>query len=110
MTAIQLVSGYNGMGVHSFLQIQASFPGLYRNFVFASVAVVNQELFKTGESVAELAGEVDASLERYVALARRYGYWSEAHSSIGTNVQDTASELCRALAYDFPARPCSRAT
>ncbi len=102
MTAIQLVSGYNGMGIHSFLQIQSSFPGLYRNFVFASVAVVNQELLKTGESVAELAAEVDASLARYVDLARRYGYWSEAHSAIGTNVQDAASELCNALSYDFP--------
>jgi amino acid transporter len=102
MTAIQLVSGYNGMGVHSFLQIQSSFPGLYRNFVFASVAVVNQELLKTGESVAELSNEVDASLKRYVELARRYGFWAEAHSAIGTNVQDAASELCRALAYDFP--------
>jgi amino acid transporter len=102
MTAIQLVSGYNGMGVHSFLQIQASFPGLYRNFVFASVAVVNQELFKSGESVAELADEVDAGLARYVELARRYGFWAEAQRSIGTNVQDAASELCRALAFDFP--------
>jgi amino acid transporter len=102
MTAIQLVSGYNGMGVHSFLQIQSSFPGLYRNFVFASVAIVNQGLLKTGESVAELAGEVDASLARYVALARRYGFWAEAHSSIGTNVQDAATELCRALASDYP--------
>jgi hypothetical protein len=66
------------------------------------VAVVNQELFKSGESVAELAGEVNAGLERYVELARRYGFWAEAHSSIGTNVQDAASELCRALAFDYP--------
>lgn len=102
MTAIQLVSGYNGMGVHSFLQIQKAFPDLYRNFVFASVAIVNQELLKSGESVAELAGELDASLARYVALARRYGFWAEAQRSIGTNVTDAASELCRALAFDYP--------
>jgi amino acid transporter len=102
MTAIQLVSGYNGMGVHSFLQIQASFPGLYRNFVFVSVAVVDQGMIKTGESVAELSHEVDASLERYVELAKRYGFWAEHYSSIGTNVQDAASELCRALRADYP--------
>lgn len=102
MTAIQLVSGYNGMGVHGFLQIQASFPGLYRNFVFVSVAVVNQALFKTGESVAELSKEVDEGLALYVSLARRYGYWAESYSSIGTNVQDAATELCRALSADYP--------
>jgi amino acid transporter len=102
MTAIQLVSGYNGIGVHGFLQIQSSFPGLYRNFVFVSVAVVDQSLFKSGESVAELSHEVDEGLARYVALARRYGYWAESYSGIGTNVQDTATELCRALSVDYP--------
>ena len=102
MTAIQLVSGYNGMGVHSFLQIKPrsrASTGISSSPRWPSS---NQELFKTGESVAELAAEVDASLARYVDLARRYGFWSEAHSAIGTNVQDTASELCSALSYDYP--------
>jgi len=102
MTAIQLVSGYNGMGVHSFFQIQAAFRGLYRHFVFVSVAVVNQEMMKTGESVAELARDVDASLARYVELANRYGFLAEARSGIGTNVIDGAVEICRALSLDYP--------
>jgi amino acid transporter len=102
MTAIQLVTGYNGMGVHSFLQILSSFRGLYRHFAFVSVAVVNQEMMKSGESVAELSREVDEGLARYVELARRYGIRAEAHSVIGTNVIDAATELCRALSFDYP--------
>ncbi len=34
MTAIQLVNSYNGFGVHTFLSVIRSFPGLYKNFVF----------------------------------------------------------------------------
>jgi amino acid transporter len=102
MTAIQLVSGYNGMGIHTFLSICNSFHGLYRNFIFVSVGVVNQSVVREGESVAELLASVDASLERYVALARMYGYASDGYGGIGTNVVDEATELCRALSYDFP--------
>ena len=102
LTAIQLVSGYNGMGVHSFLQIQTAFRGLYKQFIFVSVAVVNQEMMKTGESVAELAREVEESLARYVDLAHRYGHNAEAQSTIGTNVIDGAVEICKALSLAHP--------
>jgi amino acid transporter len=101
-TAIQLVSGYNGIGVHSFLQICSAFPGHYKNFVFLSVGIIDQAMFKDGESVSELLTDVDASLRRYVSLAQKYGYAAEAHSSVGTNVVDTATELCSALHKDFP--------
>jgi amino acid transporter len=70
MTAIQLVSGYNGIGVHSFLQICAAFPGHYQNFIFASVGVVDQAMFKEGESVPELLRpRWRPRFERYVKLA-----------------------------------------
>jgi amino acid transporter len=102
MTAIQLVSGYNGIGVHSFLQICSAFPGLYVNFIFVSVGIVDQAMFKDGESVPELIADVDASLDRYVALARKYGYAAESRSGIGTNVVDAAVELCRKVHGEFP--------
>jgi amino acid transporter len=101
-TAIQLVSGYNGIGVHSFLQICSAFPGHYRNFVFLSVGIVDQEMFKDGESVSELLADVDASLRRYVELARKYGFAAEFRSGVGTNVVDAATELCLAAHAEFP--------
>ncbi len=102
MTAIQLVSSYNGIGVHSFLQICSAFPGHYKNFIFVSVGIIDQAMFKGGESVPELLADVEASLKRYVALARKYGYAAEGHSGIGTDVVDTAVKLCRELHGEFP--------
>jgi amino acid transporter len=102
MTAIQLVSGYNGIGVHSFLQICSAFPGHYKNFIFVSVGIVDQEMFKDGESVPELLEEVNTSLQRYVKLAQKYGYAAEGYSGVGTNVVDAATDLCRTLHESFP--------
>jgi amino acid transporter len=101
MTAIQLVSGYNGMGIHTFLSICSSFHGLYKNFIFVSIGVVNQAVIREGESVTDLMKEVDASLAKYTELARFYGYAAESYNGIGTNVVDEATELCRALSFDY---------
>ena len=102
MTAIQLVSSYNGIGVHSFLQICSAFPDHYKNFIFVSIGIVDQAMFKGGESVPELLADVEASLKRYVALARKYGYAAEGRPGVGTDVVDTAVELCRELRDEFP--------
>jgi len=101
-TAVQLVSGYNGIGVHSFLQICSAFPGHYRNFIFVSVGIIDQAMFKDGESVPELLADVDASLRRYVKLALKYGYAAESRSGVGTNVVDAAVDLCCRLHEEFP--------
>ena len=41
MTAIQLVTGFDGFGVHTLLSIVRNFPNLYHNFIFVSVGVVD---------------------------------------------------------------------
>ena len=102
MTAIQLVGGYNGFGVHTFLNINRSFPGLYKNFIFISVAVIDQEMFKGEEGLDDLKTSVQESLVKYVNLARRLGFPSEYSMSTGTDVVDTATELCLKTSKEFP--------
>jgi amino acid transporter len=102
MTAIQLVGGYNGFGVHTFLNINRSFPGLYKNFIFISVAVIDQELFKGEEGLDDLKKSVQESLVKYVDLARRLGFPAEYRMSTGTDVVETATELCMQTSKEFP--------
>ncbi|HEX7580540.1 MAG TPA: APC family permease, partial [Thermoanaerobaculia bacterium] len=40
-TAVFLVSGFNGLGIHSLLQVQKYFPKYFKNTVFLSVGVVD---------------------------------------------------------------------
>jgi amino acid transporter len=102
MTAIQLVGGYNGFGVHTFLNINKSFPGLYKNFIFISVAVIDQGLFKGEEGLDDLKKSVQESLAKYVDLARRLGFPAECRMSVGTDVVDSATDLCVQTGKEFP--------
>jgi K+ transporter len=101
MTAIQLVAGFNGFGVHTLLSIIRSFPGLYKNFVFVSVAVVDQGLFKGEEGLEDLKKSVEESLAKYVELARKLGFPAEYRMALGTDVVETATELCKEASKEF---------
>jgi amino acid transporter len=102
MTAIQLVSGYSGFGVHTFLSIIRGFPGLYKNFLFVSIAEVDAGAFKESESVGRLTAATKDSLKKYVDLARRLGFPAESRFDTGIDVVETASALCERVAREFP--------
>ena len=102
MTAVQLVSGYSGFGVHTFLSIIRGFPGLYKNFVFVSVAEVDAGAFKESESVGRLTQATKDSLRKYVEMARKLGFPAESRFDTGIDVVQTASALCERVAREFP--------
>jgi amino acid transporter len=102
MTAIQLVTGYNGFGVHTFLSIIRGFPGLYKNFIFVSVSEVDAGAFKGSDAVCSLDSSTCEALEKYVDLARRLGFPAESRHDMGIDVVETASALCQSVAREFP--------
>jgi len=102
MTAIQLVNGYNGFGIHTFLSIVRSFPGLYKNFIFVSVAEVDVGSFKGSEAIEQLSVSSARMLKNYVNLARKLGFAADGRSEMGTDIVQTASRLCETVAKEFP--------
>ena len=101
-TAIQLVSGYNGFGVHTLLSILTTFPKTYKNVIFVSVAVIDSGSFKGAEEIDALEASVKAGLEKYVELARRLGCAAECRMALGTDVVETVIEECKEVATEFP--------
>ncbi|MFH2108429.1 MAG: APC family permease [Chrysiogenia bacterium] len=101
MTAIQLVSDYNGFGVHTVLSVIRNFPNLYKNFIFASVAVVDSGSFKGTEEMKNLEEASKANLQKYVDLARRLGFAADWRCSVGTDVVETATRLCKEIKNEF---------
>jgi amino acid transporter len=102
MTAIQLVNGYNGFGVHTFLTIIRSFPGLYKSFFFVSVAEVDVGSFKGSDAVACLEGSACDALHQYVDLARRLGFPADSRYDLGTDIVQTASRLVESVVKEYP--------
>lgn len=101
-TAIQLVAGYNGFGIHTFLSVAKNFPNVYKNFIFVSVAVIDSGSFKGSEDMEALKESTKNSLEKYVQLARNMGIASDYRMTIGTDVVESASELCEQVSQEFP--------
>jgi amino acid transporter len=101
-TAIQLVNGFNGFGIHTFLSINREFAGLYRNFIFVSVGEVDISSFKGADAVSCLEGSTCEALAKYVDLARRMGFAADSKSELGTDIVQTASRLVESVVKLYP--------
>jgi amino acid transporter len=101
-TAIQLVSGYSGFGIHTLFSIMTTFPKTYRNIIFVSVAMIDSGSFKGAEEIEALEASVKADLEKYVAIAHGLGFASESRTVLATDVVESAVTLCKATAEEFP--------
>jgi amino acid transporter len=102
MTALQLVNGYNGFGIHTFLSIVRGFRGFYKNVIFVSVAEVDVGSFKGTEAVSSLESGVGDSLRKYVELARKLGFAADFRYELGTDVVQTASRLIEGIVAKYP--------
>ena len=102
MTAVQLVTGYHGFGINTFYSIIKNFPGVYENFIFVSIAVVDSGTFKGAAELKALSKSTRKSLEKYVDLAREMGFAADYRMDIGTDVVDMAVPVCQNIAKEFP--------
>jgi amino acid transporter len=101
-TAVLLVGGYGGMGVHALLTIQKLFPGHFANVIFVSIGVIDAATMKGVQEVERLRAQTKESLRSYVDLAHRFGLAGESRMAIGTDVLDEGEKLCSAIAVEFP--------
>jgi K+ transporter len=101
-TAVLLVGPYTGLGVHTLLSARQLFPTYFKNFVFISIGVIDSATFKDVEEVEEVRARTEASLKRYVELARRLGIASDYRFSVGTEVVQEAERLAKQVGKEFP--------
>jgi len=102
MTAVQLINGYTGFGIHTFLTIIRSFPGVYKNFIFVSVAEVDVGSFRGTDDVMSLEGSTGEALRKYVDLARRLGFPADSRFDLGTDIVEAGTKLVESVVKDYP--------
>jgi hypothetical protein len=101
-TAILLVNGFNGLGLHTLFSIIRLFGGTFKNFVFIQVGVVDAGNFKGAEEVSHMKAEVRKELDRYVHYMRCHGYYAAGYSSFGNDVIEEISRLTPEILERFP--------
>lgn len=101
-TAMVLVGGYGGLGIHTFLNVVKFAPNHYKNFAFISVGVVDSGTFKGEAELEELRTHTAQALEQYVKLARDLGFAAESYMAIGADVVDELENVCVTVAQKYP--------
>ncbi len=101
-TAVILVGGYSGLGVHTMLNSIRFVPGHFSNFVFVSVGVVDSGNFKGSGAVEDLRQYTEDNLAKYVALSRSLGMPAASFAAIGTDAVDVLEEVCLEVSQAFP--------
>ena len=91
-TAIILVSGFGGTGLYSFMRILENFKGVYSNFVFIRIGVINSKNYRGTDELAHFKAQVKEDGRKYVDIANQFGYYGKSIWTIGT---DPVSEAYR---------------
>jgi amino acid transporter len=101
-TAVLLVNGFNGLGMLALSNIFELFGGVYKNFVFVQVGLIDAGVFKGAEEIKGLQTTVNKDIEKYVNLVSSYGYYAESYTTIGTDVVDEITKLAPEVLKKFP--------
>ena len=101
-TAVLLVNGFNGMGLHTLFGVIRSFGGVFKNYVFLEVGLVDAGNFKDVEQIEILKKQVKSDLDRYVDFMNRQGYYAESMAVIGVDVVDQVTQITPEVMGRFP--------
>jgi amino acid transporter len=101
-TAVLLVSGFNGTGLHTLLAIMRIFGDQFKNYVFLQIGQLDVGNFKGPREVERLQASVQDSLNRYVQLMNKEGFYAEGIGEIGVDVVDEIVRLAPSIIARYP--------
>ena len=101
-TAVLLVGGFNGMGLHTLFNIMRLFGGVFRNFVFLQIGVIDVGNFKGTQEVGRLEAQTKGDVDRYVKLVKRNGLYAEGICEIGVDVVAEVMKITPKIIERFP--------
>ncbi|MEK7287495.1 MAG: APC family permease [Elusimicrobiota bacterium] len=100
-TAVVMVNGYNGLGLHTLFNIIRFFGDTFKNFVFVQIGVVDAENFKGAQDLERLEAETKISLGRYINFMNKQGFYAEARHALSNDVVDEIEQMTGELTKRF---------
>jgi hypothetical protein len=101
-TAVLMVGGFNGLGLHTLFNVTRFFGKEFRNFVFVQVGVIDAGNFKGSSEVEHLEADVKKDLARYVEFMNRQGSYAEGVPYMGVDVILEADKVIAMVKSRFP--------
>jgi amino acid transporter len=92
-TAVILVNGFNGLGLHTLLGAVRLFGGGFRRMVFVQIGILDAGNFKGSDEIERLRAHVKREAGRYVDFVQTRGGVAEAVTAVGHEVLDELGKL-----------------
>ncbi|MEO7427162.1 MAG: amino acid transporter, partial [Fibrobacteria bacterium] len=78
------------------------FGGIYKNFVFVEIGLIDAGLYKGSNEVENLQKHVSEELEGYVKFIRKHGFYGEGISALSHDVVEGSANLAPKIMERFP--------
>lgn len=101
-TAVLLVSGFNGTGLHTLLAIMRLFGSTFRNFIFLEIGQLDVGTFKGPQEIEHLQERVQSDLNRYVDLMNKEDFYAEAVWDIGVDAAEQITRIVPTIIKKYP--------
>lgn len=100
-TAVMLVRGFDGLGLHTLFAVIRMFGG-FKNFVFVEIGVVDVGTFKGTDELDQLEKRVRQDLDRYINFMRKNNYHADAFHVLGIDVVDAMVKIAPRIREKYP--------
>jgi len=97
-----LVNGFNGLGLHTLLNIIRLFSGMFKNFVFVEIGIIDAGNFKGVLEISNLERKINKDTNHYVKFIRQNGYHAEAFTSAGIDIVDEIEKITHNVRLKYP--------
>ncbi len=101
-TAVVMVNGFSGFGLHALFNILRLFQNHFKNFIFIEVGIIDAGRFKGIEEIENLRNKVIDDLEKYVKFMQSHKYYAEGVYSLGIDVVAEIEKLALQVQQKFP--------
>lgn len=100
--AALVVRDFDGISVHTLLNLQRLFPNHFKNIVFISVGVIDTGQFKGHSEVESLKRKTEETLKSFVEYANCLGWYAEYRYGLSVDLITELESLCESVAKEFP--------
>jgi amino acid transporter len=101
-TAVLVVNGFNGLGLHTLFNVVRLFGGQFRNYVFVQIGVIDAGNFKGQNEVDALEKKIVNENQRYVDYMRKEGFYAESVTTTGIDVIGEVEKISLDIMKRFP--------